>query len=237
MLRVRAFEPPGSFRFLSELLMSRSMVSPTLQFMCRGLRPFTLLTTLALAIVACDSASNSPATSTDTVSPSGTAPAVKQPSAPAAAAPSAPKVAAPKIDLPKADIPTPVAPPPVTTAPTTPPPEVPPPVTPAPVDPPKPADPKADAPKDEMKPFVEYWPGTQTPKFRYEYRKDPADNKWKRNGAASAYYATGILEREGVYKNNSRVGMWKYYDVEGNLLDEKNHGDGSSPETDAPSQR
>jgi antitoxin component YwqK of YwqJK toxin-antitoxin module len=68
------------------------------------------------------------------------------------------------------------------------------------------------------------------PKYRYEFRKDPADGKWKRNGKSSAYYATGVLEREGMYKNNKRVGIWKYYDAEGKLIREENRGDGSAPD-------
>ncbi len=105
------------------------------------------------------------------------------------------------------------------------------PVTPATPAPKAPDAPKVETPKDEMKPSIEYWEGTKVPKYKYEMRKDPADGKWKRNGFSTAYYSNGVKEREGVYKNNKRVAVWKYYDESGKLSREEDRRDGGGPDT------
>ena len=71
-------------------------------------------------------------------------------------------------------------------------------------------------------PMMEYWEGTQVPKYTYEMRFD-ADGKLHRNGWAQAFYSSGNLEREGSYKFNptaaqsDRVGLWTYYDPDGSV--------------------
>ncbi len=80
-----------------------------------------------------------------------------------------------------------------------------------------------------MKPSIEYWPNTKIPKYKYEMRKDPADGKWKRNGQSQAFYANGVLEREGLYRNNQRVGTWKYYDQTGKLIRTEERGGVTPP--------
>jgi ribonuclease E len=132
-----------------------------------------------------------------------------------------------------ADPPKPEAPKPEAPKPEAPKPETPKPTDPKPTDP-KPTDPKPEAPKDEMKPSVEYWAGTKVPKYKYEMRKDPADGKWKRNGYSQAFYENGVMEREGVYKNNNRVGTWKYYDGEGKLIRTEDRGSGPPAPTTPP---
>jgi hypothetical protein len=76
--------------------------------------------------------------------------------------------------------------------------------------------PAKDGVKDEVKPSKEYWPNGKL-KYFYEMRRNP-DGKWARNGMSRAYYDTGELEREGMYKNNTRVGQWKYYDPQGKVI-------------------
>jgi hypothetical protein len=78
-----------------------------------------------------------------------------------------------------------------------------------------------------MKPSIEYWPNTKVPKYKYEMRKDPADGKWKRNGYSQAFYASGVMEREGHYRNNERIGTWKYYDTAGKLIRTEERGGGA----------
>ena len=64
-------------------------------------------------------------------------------------------------------------------------------------------------------PSREYWGNTNTLKFEYEMRYD-VDGKLKRNGWSRAYFGNGQLEREGSYTNNERVGIWNFFDREGN---------------------
>lgn len=102
------------------------------------------------------------------------------------------------------------------------------PPTPPPTEPSKPA---AEAGAvDEVKHWVEYWDGTKTPKFKYEMRKR-ANGRWARNGASQAFYQTGVLEREGQYKDNKRVGIWTYYKPDGTLLRTEDRGAGDEPDT------
>jgi hypothetical protein len=85
-----------------------------------------------------------------------------------------------------------------------------------------------------MKPSIEYWPNSKVPKYKYEMRKDPADGKWKRNGPSQAFYASGVLEREGDYRNNERVGTWKYYDAAGKLIRTEERGGANPPPPTSP---
>ncbi len=81
------------------------------------------------------------------------------------------------------------------------------------------------APKaDDVKIAKENWPNGKL-KYFYELRRSP-DGKWARNGVGRAYYDHGVLEREGTYKNNVRVGEWKYYDQDGKLLRTEDRGAG-----------
>jgi hypothetical protein len=86
-----------------------------------------------------------------------------------------------------------------------------------------------DAPKEEVKIMVEKWENGKT-KFWNEMRRD-ANGKWQKNGLGRAYYASGVLEREGMYKDGKRVGKWQFYDAEGkpSMVDER--GDGTLPGT------
>ena len=73
--------------------------------------------------------------------------------------------------------------------------------------------------------MTEYWEGTDRIKFRYELRKG-ADGRYARNGFSRAFYLGGGVEREGTYRNDERVGVWKYYDPEGRLLRTEDRPDG-----------
>ena len=64
-------------------------------------------------------------------------------------------------------------------------------------------------------PSREYWDTTNVLKFEYEMRYD-VDGRLKRNGWSRAYFSSGQLEREGSYTNDERVGIWNFYDREGN---------------------
>ena len=64
-------------------------------------------------------------------------------------------------------------------------------------------------------PSREYWDNTDVLKFEYEMRYD-VDGRLKRNGWSRAYFSSGQLEREGSYTNDERVGIWNFYDREGN---------------------
>ncbi len=77
-------------------------------------------------------------------------------------------------------------------------------------------------------PQLEFWAGTQVPKFRYEMRFDPAETpggnpRLHRNGWAYAYYGSGVMEREGAYRydaalgRSDRVGIWTYYTQDGKV--------------------
>lgn len=70
----------------------------------------------------------------------------------------------------------------------------------------------------------EYW---ETGKLKYwnEMRKDAA-GKWQKTGIGRAYYSDGILEREGLYKEGTRVGIWKYYGDDGTLSRTEDRGEG-----------
>jgi hypothetical protein len=82
----------------------------------------------------------------------------------------------------------------------------------------------APAPKDDVRISKENWPNGSI-KYSYEMRRNP-DGKWARNGIGKAFYANGALEREGTYRDNKRVGVWKYYDDQGGLLRTEDRGDG-----------
>ncbi len=79
-------------------------------------------------------------------------------------------------------------------------------------------------PTEEVKLMKEFW---DTGKLKYwnEMRKDSA-GKWQKTGLGRAYYSDGILEREGMYKDGTRVGIWKYYDDAGNLARTEDRGEG-----------
>lgn len=81
------------------------------------------------------------------------------------------------------------------------------------------------AKKDDVKIAKENWPNGKL-KFYNELRRNP-DGKWAKNGVGRAYYDHGVLEREGMYRNDERVGEWKYYDTEGKLLRVEQRGDGT----------
>lgn len=93
----------------------------------------------------------------------------------------------------------------------------------------------AAASKDEVKIMKEYWEGTKNLKFWNEMRRD-ANGRWDRNGIGRAYYAGGKLEREGLYRNGKRVGVWTYYDVNGTVLRTENRGEGSMPDNNGREQ-
>jgi len=68
----------------------------------------------------------------------------------------------------------------------------------------------------------EFWPSGGV-KYTFEMRRS-SNGKWARNGIGRAYYEHGQLEREGVYKNNVRIGIWKYYDVDGKHIRTEDRG-------------
>ena len=91
----------------------------------------------------------------------------------------------------------------------------------------------AEAAKDEVKLSKENWPNGK-PKYTYEMRKS-ANGKWARNGIGRAYYEEGPLEREGMYKNNVRVGKWTYYKFDGTVSHIEDRGaDGKGGATGEP---
>lgn len=100
----------------------------------------------------------------------------------------------------------------------------------APPPPPPPATPVAAAapPADDVKIMTEYWEGTNQIKFRYELRKGE-NGKYARNGFSQAFYMSGVVEREGNYRDNERVGEWKYFDTQGKLLRTEDRKDGKFP--------
>jgi len=104
--------------------------------------------------------------------------------------------------------------------------ERPPEPAPAPAPAPPPA---AAAPVDDVKIMTEYWEGTDQIKFRYELRKG-ANGRYARNGFSQAFYLSGVVEREGEYRDNERVGVWKYFDTEGKLLRTEDRKDGKFPQ-------
>jgi len=75
-----------------------------------------------------------------------------------------------------------------------------------------------------MKVMKEFWPNGKL-KYYNEMRRNAA-GKWMKNGIGRAYYDHGVLEREGTYKDDVRVGQWKYYDQEGKLNRTEERGDG-----------
>lgn len=103
--------------------------------------------------------------------------------------------------------------------------------SPAPAAPPAPAPapPAAAAPADDVRIMTDFWEGTDKIKFRYEMRRGP-DGKYARNGFSQAFYMSGVVEREGNYLNNQRVGIWKHYDTEGKLLRTEDRKDGKFPQ-------
>jgi hypothetical protein len=62
-------------------------------------------------------------------------------------------------------------------------------------------------------------------KYEYEMRPD-ATGKYKRNGKSRAFFANGQLEREGMYKDDERVGRWKFYNADGSFNREVDYGPG-----------
>jgi hypothetical protein len=93
---------------------------------------------------------------------------------------------------------------------------------------PAPAPPPA-APADDVKIMTEYWEGTNQIKFRYELRKG-TNGRYARNGFSQAFYLSGVVEREGHYRDNERIGVWKYFDTEGKLLRTEDRKDGKFPQ-------
>lgn len=100
---------------------------------------------------------------------------------------------------------------------------------PGPAAPPAPAPAPAAAPADDVRVMTDFWDGTDKIKFRYEMRRG-ADGKYARNGFSQAFYMSGIVEREGHYRDNERVGVWKYFDTEGKLLRTEDRKDGKFPQ-------
>lgn len=86
----------------------------------------------------------------------------------------------------------------------------------------------AAPPKDDVKIMKEFW-DTGKIKFYNEMRKG-ADGKWDRNGLGRAYFSSGLLEREGQYKNGKRIGVWIYFNPEGLETRRENRGDGAMPD-------
>ena len=92
---------------------------------------------------------------------------------------------------------------------------------------------KPAPPKDEVKISKELWPNGKL-KYSYEMRRG-ADGKWGRNGIGRAYYESGELEREGMYKNNVRVGRWTFYTIDGKVDRYEDRGaDGKGGTTGEP---
>ena len=85
----------------------------------------------------------------------------------------------------------------------------------------------AAPPKDDVKIMKEFW-DTGKIKFYNEMRKG-ADGKWDRNGLGRAYFSSGLLEREGQYKNGKRIGVWIYFNPEGLETRREIRGDGAMP--------
>ncbi len=86
----------------------------------------------------------------------------------------------------------------------------------------------AAPPKDDVKIMKEFWE-TGKIKFYNEMRKG-ADGKWDRNGLGRAYFSSGLLEREGQYKDGKRIGVWIYFNPEGLETRRENRGDGAMPD-------
>jgi hypothetical protein len=87
-----------------------------------------------------------------------------------------------------------------------------------------PADAGAGETDPNLRVSKELWPNGKV-KYTYEMRKG-ANGKWARNGTGRAYYESGTLEREGLYKDNVRVGKWTYYAPDGSVLRVEERGDG-----------
>jgi hypothetical protein len=85
----------------------------------------------------------------------------------------------------------------------------------------------------DVKIMKQFWEGTKNLKFWNEMRRDE-NGRWDRNGIGRAYYAGGMLEREGMYRNGKRVGVWTYYDVDGKVLRTENRGDGGAADDATP---
>jgi len=95
--------------------------------------------------------------------------------------------------------------------------------------PPPPAAATDAKPADDVRIMTEYWEGTNQVKFRYEMRKD-ANGNYARNGFSQAFFMSGVVEREGDYRDNQRVGVWKYFDTQGKLLRTEDRKDGKFPQ-------
>ncbi|MFM7134304.1 MAG: toxin-antitoxin system YwqK family antitoxin, partial [Planctomycetota bacterium] len=76
----------------------------------------------------------------------------------------------------------------------------------------------------EVKIMKEYWPSGGV-KFFNEMRRG-ATGKWDKNGTGRAYYETGQLEREGMYRDGTRIGRWTYYNPDGTVQRVEERGDG-----------
>ena len=94
----------------------------------------------------------------------------------------------------------------------------------APAAPAAPADAAAEQADPNLRVSKELWPNGNL-KYTYEMRKG-ANGKWARNGVGRAYYESGPLEREGVYRDNVRVGKWTYYAPDGKVLRVEDRGEG-----------
>jgi hypothetical protein len=82
----------------------------------------------------------------------------------------------------------------------------------------------AAAPADDVKIMKEYWPSGGV-KFFNEMRRGAA-GKWDKNGIGRAYYETGTLEREGMYRDGTRIGRWTYFNPDGTVQRVEERGDG-----------
>lgn len=81
----------------------------------------------------------------------------------------------------------------------------------------------------------EKYPASEGGGVKYEYEMRPdATGKYKRNGKSRAFFANGQMEREGLYKDNERVGLWKFYNADGSFNREVDYGPGKAP---APATR
>ena len=52
------------------------------------------------------------------------------------------------------------------------------------------------------------------------------DGKYHRNGFFRQFFNGGKLEREGTYRNDVRVGLWKMYNPDGTIAQEVDFGEG-----------
>lgn len=48
-------------------------------------------------------------------------------------------------------------------------------------------------------------------------------SKGQKDGATTTWYPSGVKRYEGFYKQNRETGIWKFYDENGNLVQEKKY--------------